>query len=1529
MYKYLSHIITIFTFTVVVYTPAIAITYYSRTSGDWDAASTWSTVGCGGVAAASIPGPSDDVIICVGHIVAMIDNPGDCYSLTISGTASWKQASTTNVGAGGLIMDGGTITTSGQTGTLAVTGTFTTSGTNNIGECNITVSGLTTISTIINITSATGTKTFTDLTISGTLNNTANSDIYINGNLQNNGTFTIGTGRVTFGGATSNTVTGSSTTAFNTITINKGTSSSNVLDIQSLITMTDGGLTLTNGTFKLTGASTIVPFTVNLADPFLIPATCALWCNGGTINTPAMNWNVAGELRISAGTVNLGTASDNRFIAENDGTAKLTIEGGTFNVAGRISRGTATDFLTFTMTNGTIVVPTVGCTAAGLAPIMMDLAGSSFTMSGGTMIIRRSGATNLGFTANAGTVGITGGVIQFGDASTPASQTMLMNCTFSIANLTVNSANATCQLATGLTVLQAVNITAGTLNTATSNMTVGGSWTNNSTFTPGSNTVTFNGTGTQTITKTEGETFNNLTINKTSGTVILAYNINVNNTLTMTQGNIDCQSYTLTLGTGLGSTGTLTYTAGTIIGNFKRWVNSTGVAILFPIGTASYYRPASINFTNLTGGTLTANFVASDPGSSGLPYTDGSRTVVNQFTEGYWVMIATDGLASTNYYLECTGNGFTSYTIGASTRLMYRTTSGDPWSANGTHTDASGNTAKRTGVSGLSAQFAFGKPSCSPYVATSITGNTSVCISTTEAYSVNASEPANTYTWTITGGAVASGQGTPNITVNWGAVGMLGSVQVVEKNDCGDDNSPVTQSVYIHPIATSSITGVTSVAINETNVAYSVTNTPGYSYAWSLPLGGGTIDPPGTGNAITIDWGGTAGSYSVRVDVTRLCGSDDFQTLSVTVRGVIQSDQSGNWTLSSTWIGGNTPTATDYVEIQAAHTVTMNGNSGACRRLTINGTATWSATRTTDVGDGGVIINSTGNITGTGAGILTTTGGLSGISNSNISSTTVTIRLQTNSQNISSDGAVNILDITTTATNTGTLSIGNSGTLSGAGTLTQSANSTLNMNGTTFSLTTLNASASGNTVNYGANADQTIKPVTYNNLSVSGTGTKTLDGATAINGNLNISAAAATLDVSTSNHALTVGGNWSNAGGFNERYGSVTLNGSTTQTITNSAGETFNNLVFSSAGTKQLNNDVVINFNFTNSSPVQAGTSDMQVLGDWDNSGSYSADNDVTFSGTTTIMGASTTTFKNIIINGTVTGHATNMIVTGNFTNNGTFNHNNGKVTFTGTTTIGGTTISTFKDVDIQGTVTGPAGNMNVAGNWANSGAFNHGNGTVTFNSTTAMSGSGTHSFNNVTVSGTLTAPSGNVNIASNFQNSGTFNHGSGTVTFNGTSEISGTTDATFNNVVISSTLTGKSAGNFNVQGNFTNDGTFSHNSGTVTFNGTNSILGGSATVTTFNNMAVSSSKAAEVSSGKAITTDGTLTVDGLLTLKSPASDDATASLITNGSVAGAGDVKVERYVSSGRWWYVATAISDGTSGIYSAASYPTHKFYY
>ena len=72
----------------------------------------------------------------------------------------------------------------------------------------------------------------------------------------------------------------------------------------------------------------------------------------------------------------------------------------------------------------------------------------------------------------------------------------------------------------------------------------------------------------------------------------------------MTQGNIDIGTDKFVLGTGIGNVGTLTHTSGSVIGQFERWIASTGTPIKIPVGTPVYNNMFTIDYTDLTSGSL-------------------------------------------------------------------------------------------------------------------------------------------------------------------------------------------------------------------------------------------------------------------------------------------------------------------------------------------------------------------------------------------------------------------------------------------------------------------------------------------------------------------------------------------------------------------------------------------------------------------------------------------------------------------------------------------------------------------------------------------------------------------------------------------------------------------------------------------------------------------------------------------------------------------------------------------------------------
>lgn len=84
-----------------------------------------------------------------------------------------------------------------------------------------------------------------------------------------------------------------------------------------------------------------------------------------------------------------------------------------------------------------------------------------------------------------------------------------------------------------------------------------------------------------------------------------------------------------------------------------------------------------------------------------------------------------------------------------------------------------------------------------------------------------------------------------------------------------------------------------TVCVNSSAVPYSVTNTVGSSYAWTLS-GGGALSAT-SGNAITVNWGSTPGTYNLQVQETSSTGcAGDPVSLSVVVIPLATATISGN-----------------------------------------------------------------------------------------------------------------------------------------------------------------------------------------------------------------------------------------------------------------------------------------------------------------------------------------------------------------------------------------------------------------------------------------------------------------------------------------------------------------------------------------------------------------------------------------------------------------------------------------------------------
>lgn len=311
------------------------------TGGDWNNTSTWETYnGSSWVNATVSPTTTNDVSILESDIVNVNSNVS-CADISVSGD---------------LIF-----------GKIAEYVSYTL---NAIGSIEVTASGE------ISVFDA------------GKLNE---HEIYLSGNLQNNGTIsTLATSNddalcFNFSATTDVTITGNGI-SFSGLTINL--TEGKTAEFQNIIAISDPDdngfrlFDLQSGIFKLSSASTITPFSGNST----ILATSGFYLNHSGAN---VSWGSSGSLaakgllQIDAGTMTIGSSAGNSLDI-NGSSAKFYMNGGTLNITGYWDQTSSGDA---NITGGTINVLTNGAIANSQNVVNIPST-CDFIMSGGSFNIK-------------------------------------------------------------------------------------------------------------------------------------------------------------------------------------------------------------------------------------------------------------------------------------------------------------------------------------------------------------------------------------------------------------------------------------------------------------------------------------------------------------------------------------------------------------------------------------------------------------------------------------------------------------------------------------------------------------------------------------------------------------------------------------------------------------------------------------------------------------------------------------------------------------------------------------------------------------------------------------------------------------------------------------------------------------------------------------------------------------------------------------------------------------------------------------
>ncbi len=346
--------------------------------------------------------------------------------------------------------------------------------------------------------------------------------------------------------------------------------------------------------------------------------------------------------------------------------------------------------------------------ASGLNFGTLNLNNFTFTQSGNTF-------TNDGAITGPGTLACTGGATLAG--TTAAWPAVTSSAGATVITPTAPPARAvtfaSLTISAGSVALTAANITNVTVTGAftlsgTATYTDNGDPTNFQGNVTVASTATLAQTGLFSFTGTSTQTLSigvaipgAATVNNAAG-VTLGANLLIADagTLTMTAGNITTGTNRLQLGTTAAPT--FTRTAGMVVGNLYRWVDSdpaTGVTVssLFPLGTGTDYRPVTLAFTGTAAGTQgqiirTSHTNSAPTGTVGLPIT--GPPVINKLSPMYWDVAIYDQ-ANTAFQTPLTNPqvtlGVGGFTYGDITRIrsVYRlTNAANTWQIPGVYVGA-------------------------------------------------------------------------------------------------------------------------------------------------------------------------------------------------------------------------------------------------------------------------------------------------------------------------------------------------------------------------------------------------------------------------------------------------------------------------------------------------------------------------------------------------------------------------------------------------------------------------------------------------------------------------------------------------------------------------------------------------------------------------------------------------------------------------------------------------------------------------
>ena len=1081
------------------------------------------------------------------------------YTLDPNSTVEYygTNQTVTNVTYGHLLLSNSGLKSMPATA-MTVAGNLTSTGTvSYTAGASITVNGNVTIGT-------------------GTTFNGGNASHTIAGNWAANGTYVGGSSTVTMTGTNRTISSTAGSTEFNNLTLSGiGTNITvptltirgNLNATGGLSQVADGTITMTNAASRSISGSgmnfqnltidgtvtTTSSFTLN--GNLLVNAAKSFAASAGTVTMAGANKSISGTGSISFWGLNTAntttTASSFTVNSSLNGTSSLTATTGTATFAGT-STFAGTHFLNNVAVTGT----------------SLSMLANANLYINGAMSLGGGSAFNVSATPNS----------VYYNSSNPQTVLSTNYHHLILANTGAKTAGGAITVNGNFTLASGSAFNAGAFN-----HTLNGNWTNNGTFSHGSGTITFAGS---TDTSINGETlFNTLVLNKSSmaRTVTLASNVTASN-LQMTNGTMITGVNKVTLLSNRTGNG---WVIGTVTRNHT-FADGVSYAFNGPYAMLSFVAPVGLNevsmmvaaqsIGNFTAGTaISRKYTIATPAgtySSGTLQLQYEDTELNGNTESALKLYNYDaGLLKWRSYGRTNQNSTQNWVskAGLSNISGEWTLSSSP----GTYSWVGGNSSAWENAANWQdiTEGVAGAAASAPL-------STDVAI-LGEANPVN--HPVINSAATISS-MQFRGTAANNLTISSGSLNVLGNLTasgagtaIVHTLTTGNNSLVVGGNLVLND-------GSVGNAISLVNGTGSVTVTGNIEHpaGGSISLGSGNLSVGGNYNYTagaafaagtgTVTYNGTVNQTVAGLPYHHLMINKANTSTAAYTSGINQSI-TGNLTVS-----GLGKLSLSVPVLNVAGNVSITGSNLEANASAIDVKGNWSTATGSSFTAGSSTVTFSGsaiqtvsattfnNLTVNKSQALTTGGNLALTGNLNIQAGT----LEMNSHTVNR----------TTAG--GTLQLANGATILTKGTVGFPGN---------FSTNSL---AANSTVVYDAGASS-IASLNYGNLTVQGSGSKSLLGNLQVAGNMVVGPGAAIAGNTLAN--LTIAGNLQNNGSVNTVRASLVFSGAGGQ-ISGTGSTVIDNLTVNAGASLAINKNIRLQGNLNhNGAMLDASAAELDFAG--------------------------------------------------------------------------------------------------------------------------------------------------------------------------------------------------------------------------------------------------------------------------------------------------------------------------------------------